>query len=117
MIGVFVDKFYIDGYNVINGFCFNLIFFGQYIGIGDICFLGIFCVQGFIVLEVCEVGIYNDEFGQDKCKFCFFGFYCLGKIVIFINYICLSGYYCLVNIIQLYEYFCLLGIFNNLIVQ
>lgn len=99
IVGVFVRKFYIDGYNKINSLCFNFIFFGQYIGIGDICLLGIFCIAGFNVFEDCVVGTYNDESGQDKCKFCLFGFFCLGRVVIFINSSCLSGYYCLINII------------------
>ena len=117
MTGVSVDKPYIDGYNVTNGSCPNPTFLGQYTGIGDICPPGTFCVQGSTVPEACEAGTYNDEFGQDKCKPCPPGFYCLGKTVTFINYTCTSGHYCPVNTTQPYEYPCPPGTFNNLTAQ
>lgn len=114
ILGVSVDKPYIDGYNVTNGSCPNPTFLGQYTGIGDICPPGTFCTQGSNVPEDCAAGTYNDEHGQERCKACPSGYYCLGRTVTFINNTCPSGYYCPVNTTQPNEYPCPPGTFNNL---
>ena len=112
--GVPVRKPYIDGYNKTNSSCPNPTFLGQYTGIGDICPPGTFCTAGSNVPEDCAAGTYNDESGQDKCKPCPSGFFCLGRAVTFINSSCPSGHYCPINTTQPFQFPCQPGTYNNL---
>ncbi|XP_015775926.1 PREDICTED: sushi, von Willebrand factor type A, EGF and pentraxin domain-containing protein 1-like, partial [Acropora digitifera] len=113
-IGVSVRKPYIDGYNLTNSSCPNPTFLGQYTGIGDICPPGTFCTEGSNVPKDCTSGSYNDESGQEKCKLCPAGYFCLGRTVTFINNTCPGGHYCPINTTQPFQFPCHPGTYNNL---
>ncbi|XP_071505048.1 uncharacterized protein [Diadema antillarum] len=87
---------------------------GNHTGYGGVCPLGYHCPQGSELPLGCAEGTYQDEEGQDSCKECPAGYYCLPNATTYLDTICPAGYYCPAGTTYDIRNPCPEGTFNNL---
>lgn len=112
--GVAVSKPYTGSYNSSNYTCPLNVHLGQYIGIGDICPKGHYCLAETSSPTQCPSGTYNDEEGRSVCKDCPEGYYCPLGTVSFVRNLCPTGHYCLNKTKHARQYPCKEGTYNAL---
>ena len=63
----------------------------SFTGDGGICPVAHFCIAGSVSPDACTAGTYQDQEGQDSCKTCPEGYFCLAAADDFTQNICPEG--------------------------
>ena len=82
-------------------------------GVGGLCPSGHHCLVGTAVPVGCPSGSYQDLTGEDSCKDCPAGYYCVANFTTFLETPCPPGHYCPNGTEYNSQFPCPVGTFNN----